>query len=433
MSANTSNTSRTETAANIGKTQPQPGYHLRGKNVVAYLLEEGDELYLGHPKCPGSTLLVQGQHFDFTPPYRGRPGKVLDGGRDVLGTSKFVARVPLILAVHNPWPTVRGDGKLMGAQTIGHMRPARPGNNLVFIAGDRMKDNSDMFLVDLKYRLGCKDSGYSEQVVLGGPRGAVIYEDEIVIPGFNFVDGVRDNFPYTFIVENKDRDLITTAFRAGAKQAAQVRAGEAPKVTGVAVSGVLTTAQLGTVMVQYDRVFRVHRLTQYNAASGAHEPKLFVNFKNGTSLRMGEMIVHPKLRAALGLDGLPSNTGTTEPGQQKPLVELKQITELDRIPPVSETPAVICLPPPKEEPAQTPEEETRSCMGTLMLEAMANLPLPDIWGVNGEVLVTARPSSECDAQLMLSIVELMVNDHIDIPRVRTDWMIQFYDTWAALS
>jgi hypothetical protein len=356
----------------------------------------------------------------------------MKGDRDVLGTSKFTALVPLILAVHNPWPQVRGDGKMLGAQTIGHMRPARPGNHVVFIAGDRIKTNPDTLMADLKYRLGCKDGAYTEHIVLGGPRGAVIYEDEMVVPGYHYVEGERENLPFTYIVDSKDRDLIINAFYAGARQASQLRNGETPKVANVAVSGVLTTAQLGPVMIQYDRVFRVHQLTQYNPQTNAHEPKLFVNFKNGTSLRMGEMIVHPKLRAKLGLDVLPTNVRSVKAPEQKPMVSLRDVLpEVSRIAPVSVTPAVIYLPAPREDEAAVENEQ--QCKGSLILEAMSASEIPEIKGVNGEILFASRKREQCDAKLMLAIGQAMENEEIDFSSVDAAWMIWFHDTWMDLA
>ncbi len=294
---NTQTVSGSEAAAKIANGQStRRGYNLSGVQLVAYRMEPGDSMFLSHPRIPEVKLLVQGQHFDFLPPYKGRPGDVRDATM-----SQFTAKVPLLVAVHGP----RGRGKLTHARSLGHIRAARESAPGFGIVRELLEEIPDMLRLEPRMRYGCKDGHYPEHLSLGGPLGAVVYRDELVVPGYQYEEGVRDSLPFTYIVERAQEDLLAHAFRRGAQEAWAIREGrQAPRA--VAVAGAMRTGNLGPVEVKYDAVGRCHGINDGKA-------KPFLSFKNGMSLRVGEIITHPAMRLELGLELLASTVVQVSP------------------------------------------------------------------------------------------------------------------------
>lgn len=276
--------------------------------IVALRLDAGESLLLGHPRCPESKSLVQGQHFEYLPPYKGR-GDYLAGHMDPTGCARFTALVPLLLAVKDLWPTT-GKYAERGCRAITHMRMARIGGSFD-IGGEAAIES------EFRLRLGAKESGYPEHIIQGGPLQAAIYSDECVIPAYRWDQ--RQDLPFAYIVDRQDLELVRSAFSTGSQLSRQAKAGEPTKLKGIQSASTHHIKVLGPTTLRYDKVGRIHGIEQVSVDefTGKEEVKIktFTVFKNGIRVRVGEMVTDNRLRAALEIELLPvvAGHGTTVP------------------------------------------------------------------------------------------------------------------------
>lgn len=401
MSATTTQISGTETAAN-SEPVVQQGYNLSRKEVIPVRMAPGDRLYLKGGRCPDHKILVQGEHFQFTPPYKGRPGDW-----QAASAAIFEALVPLDVALHNPY---RHEGKIIGGTTIGHFRVAEVGKQPLIA---RELDELPI-VTGFRPAIACREAQIPESWVLGGPKGAVLYPGEVIVPAYRYIEGARDNFPYTYIVGEEMVDYLKHVFQQGSKIARKIKAGERPPSVA-SVSGLKTTKQLGAVMVTFDEVARVHQLAQHDPQVGGLKLTPFVKFKNGMALRVGGIITEPKLRAALELPPLPGQRYEIHP---KPASTPE--------PAKLAAPAVIYLPPPKEEEAVAVVADKYS--------SLVELPAPPtpVVGRDGRMVL---PAEVLTLESVKGMVAAMENEEVDLISYAAQsgehqaWFLMFYEAY----
>ncbi len=378
----------------VAKTQTQKsaprGYRRADVPITAHLVMPEDYrsakesptgnqegIWLQHPACPEHRSLVQGQHFEYVPPFKGRDKGRVVACRDTTQCGLFVPLIPLLIVARGAWKTPPGQRGLRGVMSIGHFRPARvredaAGNMAVDhsvgfgIARELRSYDPEILLSDFRMALGCRDGGHTEQLIPGGPLEAVVYENETVIPGYrDYEEGKRDHLPFGYVVERRLLEMIRHSFCRGAKAAADIRQGKTPQVA-YAVSGVRRAVAIGPVTIELDRVGRVHaiRETLPTGATVAKTHRLFENRAAGLKLtvRRGQVVVDPVGRQVLGLD--------------EPTITVTQ--------PVS--PVVVQTPPAATAEISTPLEEGWEELATAMLDRISG-PMPRIEAADGKVVV----------------------------------------------
>jgi len=370
--------SRADSAKSADVKPARRGYRLEGKTLVAYLLNVGETILLGHPRCPENRLLVQGQHFNFTPPHRGRDAySQHDGVRDAMYCAKFTALVPLLLSVHEPWTT----GIIRGCRTIGHFRIARASNESYGICRELMEQNLEVLETEGRLALGCKDAQYAEHLVMGGPLGAVLYHNEVAIPGYRWRPEMgTDNLPFTFIVDRQQLDLVRHSFSRGAAALWAAREGRKTQAS-YAVSGVMQTKQIGPITVQFDRVGRVHALHE-KKTNGAVIPVLHKTLENKRrdmkfTLRVGSLVIEPIARMLLGLDQAKIEIGAIQVPAE---VEARVSASV-------EAPSAPITPAPTIKDILPPLEDGWEIFVEGVLTQETGVELPRILAVDGQVIV----------------------------------------------
>lgn len=450
MSATTNTISSVESAAanqtQTNTTAPQQrGYNLGRHMVVALLLQPGESIYMTFPRVPSSKVLVQSQHFDYSPPFKGRDENAGYYHRDITMCGVFTALVPLLVAIHDPWNKT---GRIKGCRTIGHIRVARDAHDEGFaIAREIQAEDGDILRVEPRWAHGARDSHFCEHMVLGGPLGAVVYRDELVVPGFRYQPGIKDNLPFTYIVESKDEELIMRAFLDGAKRFHAAKEG---RVEGghqeVKVAGVLKTKQLGPYMVHFDKVFRIHRIQQLDLTTGEVKEKTFASFKSGGRLRVGEMCMDQKIRAALVAE-VPPPSAESETAEEIPVEAPKpafrKITprkeQIAALPAPMPEATVICLGCSEgvEIPnAAAPETEEFEAIETsvdvqaeLLMELQGETPLPLVCTTDGTVVCS--PGDGLSKAMARRLLTLLEEDKLEATQDNSDFYLKLYEVWLA--
>lgn len=317
--------------------------------IIAKRMEPGDSLYLQHPQVPESKILVPDFHFEYRPPYKGRVSRQ-SIHRDTSACAVFTAKVPLLVAIHNPW----ADGK--GCQTIGHARLAIEAGGQFDIVGEAALE------LDFRLRDGCRDAQYSEHVVLGGPANAVVYQTEMVLPAYRW-DRQPHTLPFCYIAQRDDEELVRRAAARGGRMMRQARMGETPSVS-VLASSVHKRMQVGAVLITYDSAGWIHGLEGVNEMDGKKSQLTFYRFQGGITVRLNELVTNPKLRAKLEIEALPvvdSMVSYVPKALPKPsiggaptgaLLDQVKVRQPEPAAPVESVPEYRFVPEPKVKPAK---------------------------------------------------------------------------------
>jgi hypothetical protein len=273
-------------------------------SVVAMKLEPGQSLWVANTKTPDNRFLALGRDFDWKMPSLERGGVTpFPQARDASAAALFTALVPLLVALHNPWDVVGGGSEFTGAMALGHIRAARQTR-----AGFDIVEAMDpsRFCPDVGLWKGCSETGKLEHLILGGPKKAVIYEDELIIPAFHYEEGVRTDFLFSFIVDEQEAALLGRQFAHGARMRSAVAAGAPVKLDAVAC-GEIRTQDLGKVRLKFDAAGRLFDLVNDG------RPTMLVKFPNGVTVRRGAVIEDGLLRALLQLPPLEGATAVILP------------------------------------------------------------------------------------------------------------------------
>ena len=387
----------------------EKGTSTNATTITCLRLEAGESLYLGHPRCPESKTLVQGQHFEFLPPYKGRSSE-MGLSRDSTSSAMFTALVPLLLAVHGLWESGQG------CQTIGHVRMARP-YGVFRLAGDAS------ILDSFRHRTGAKEAGYPEHLVKGGLRNAVIYDDETVIPAYRW--DKRQDLPFCHIVERADLLLLTEAFGAGARLHHQAKSGVPTKLVGIQSASTHRIKILGPTTLRYDKVGRIHGIEQIDPITEQKKILTFLRFQNGISVRVGEIATDNRLREKLEIDLLPvvgvaPAVKVLTPGGVKTDGMLSQVRSGPATPKAVPKAVPVAVrrtsapklseispqPEPSVEvtPVVAPAPKPVNPLVGLMVEAFAGVPLPALSYQDGTVVAAAGAAmtEEIAAELVSS-------------------------------
>lgn len=431
-----------ENKAQTNTAPQQRGYNLGRHLVVAQLMQPGDSLYMTFPRVPSSKVLVQTQHFDYAPPFKGRDVDTGFYHRDITMCGVFTALVPLLVAIHDPWNKT---GKIKGCRTIGHIRIARDAHDQGFAIAREIQgeEGGDILKVEPRWAHGCRDSHFAEHMVLGGPLGAVVYRDELVVPGFRYQPGIKDNLPFTYIVEGKDEELIMRAFLDGARRFHAAKEGR-PDPGGhqaVKVAGILKTKQLGPYMVHFDKVFRVHRIQQLDMTTGEVKEKTFASFKSGGRLRVGEMCMDPKIRAALTAETPPV---ASAPSEEIPVADVVPKPAFRSMPPrkaqATALPApapeapVICLGYSEELPSADIVAEAFEAMETsvdvqaeLLIELQGSEVLPLVRTTEGAIVCS--PGDGLTPSMARRLLALLEEDQLEATEENQALYLRLYEVW----
>ncbi len=314
------------------------------QHVVALTLDVGASIYISHLALPESKVLVPGIHYDWEVPMKNRQ---LLGGRRNFNEShaaKLTANEPLVVALHNPWVDAGGNPTFQGAGAVGHIRLARETHHQLGIVGTMAEHN---FSNDFSIWRPCKEMNKPEEMVLGGPKYAVIYADELVLPAFRWDenDETTQDKMFCWIVNQSEVPMLQMQFRRNASMMHAVREGGEVKMTAPP-NGAVSKKNIGGILITFDQSGRIFALEQKG------QPKASVPFKNGVVLTVREMIAHNGLREALGL---PVIGGDSEfaPQRDKPsLVSVGQALQGLDIPVAEGTVRTVSAPDPEAAPAR---------------------------------------------------------------------------------
>lgn len=373
-------------------------YRAAGRSMVALQMAAGDSIFLSHNQAPRTRLLAMGEHYDFIPPYRGRPGDH-NQSKDTTSASKLVAMADIIVNLHDPWQDFRG------GLTIGHIRLARKTS----CAFDILEMMPDRFREGLGYRKGAKLLNKPEHLVTGGPAGAIVYEDECVVPAY-FYGEDRSHLPYVYIVDEQELPLLDATFVESKRDERAAASGREMRITAAAC-GALTrkkVAEIGLVITMdtHGRVFGLDLNDQ---------PVAFYSFPNGVTLRRNELISDSRVRAALGLNALPfvgtpkwHQTAAARPGRainglDKAFAEIEQ-QQKAASEPKKEVPVAVRRAAPPKLSEVTPEAVAQPEPAHTGLEALDELPAVD---EEGDAYVSPDESQEQEAE---SAVELEIGE-----------------------
>ncbi len=351
-------------------TPRQPVQQYRPKKACALRLEAGQSLWLSMTRQPENLLLTLGEHFTWNPPHRGRVARCDEFHGDPSSAVEFTAKVPLLVSLHEPWPNQRG------GVTIGHFRLARETRAEFDLVMNLPPEN---FMEDPgRLKVTLKENHRPQHMSAGGPRYAVAYKDERVVPAFWYKEG-SEHIPRTFILHEDELPALMLAWRQQARivretvEDPQGTAGRQvflPKgnISSREVNGVVvwdrTTRQAveSTVKFSYDENGVVSSIQVNGNLRGS------VQLFPGVMLTMSSMIQDRKIRAFCGLPSL--ETGAVESTNDRRLTlgintVVSAFTEAEKIAAVTprhqtvDVQAVVVapvaeeneeLPPPKEIP-----------------------------------------------------------------------------------
>lgn len=354
QTANTIENALSQNVSRPGRERYQP------KSVVAARIEPGQKLELSNTKTPDNRLLVLGQDFDWSMPKAGQ------------GMAIFTALVPLLVAIHGP----RFAGAAFaGGIALGHIRAARETRCLYDIVSEM---DASRFCPDVGLWKACSETGKIEHLVTGGPKAAVIYEDELVVPAFHYKEGERTDFIFNYVVEEAEAALLGRQFVHGARQRAAAAAG-APVKMDARPNGVIRSKTFGNVGVDYDSVGRVFGLTKDGKGT------MSVRFLNQVRIARGEVIQDPTLRALCELPPLEGNAPVTVPALQPAAPAVVEVKAAAAVPAAAVVEAKVAAPAAPE--VEAPRERIAvAAPGGLGV----SLPLPVAAPARREVPVAPR-------------------------------------------